>query len=68
MDVVVQWMKREYSSSWKPWTLRKGNKVVPWEDTMPKESIILYDFELISKGHLHKKTVEHSKEAYSNIL
>ena len=32
MDVVVQWMKGGYSSSWKPWTLRKGKKIVPWED------------------------------------
>ena len=29
MDVVVQLMKGGYSSSWKPWTLQKGKKVVP---------------------------------------
>ena len=51
VDVVVQWMKWGYLSSWKPWTLQKGKKVVPWEDALPKESIILYDFELGNKGH-----------------
>ena len=67
-DVVVQWLKGSYLSACKPWKLQRGKKVVPWEDTIPKGPIILYDFQLSAKGDLRKTTIEHLKASYNNTI
>ncbi len=65
--VDVVWLEGSYTKKWKeakvqdPITRRKK---IDWKDTVPKSSIILFDFELTSAGNLRKATIEHLKKAY----
>ena len=65
--VDIIWMRGSYTSCWKPWTIRKGKKMVEWEDSIPIESIFLYDFDLTPNGHLRKQTINHIKSTYTSI-
>ena len=69
-DVQVEWMVGKYSSAWKTWMVQDaGNrrKKVPWRDWVPKDSIILYDFQLTPSNRLRKTTVEHLKQKYEEL-
>ena len=66
-NLVVSWMKGSYSTRWTPWKVRKGRRNVDWVDTIPKSSVILYDFTLTPTGYLRKTTVEHLKHAYTTF-
>ena len=66
-ELRIQWMKGTYTSAWKPWTVWQGRKNVAWEDSVPRSSILLYDFELSTAGRLRKPTVGHLKEAYKQF-
>ena len=67
-DVDIVWLEGEYNRAWK--TARHVNpknrsRMVDWRDTVPKSSIILFDFELTAKKHLRKVTVENLKKLYA---
>ena len=40
-------------------------KRIDWRDTVPKNSVLLFDFELTPTGFLRKATIEHLKKAYA---
>ena len=48
--------------------MRKGRKLIPWKDTILKDSIILYAIELTKIYHLKVAVVEYlKKNAYSFV-
>ena len=69
-EVEIVWLEGEYSKSWrvaKQSDPRNKRKMVDWTDTIPKASIILFDFELTTTNHLRKRSIEHLKKAYAEI-
>ena len=69
-EVEIVWLEGEYSKSWrvaKQRDPRNKRKMVDWTDTIPKASIILFDFELTTTNHLRKSSIEHLKKAYAEI-
>ena len=65
MDVL--WLDGGYNKAWKIAKKREGRAMVDWVDSVPKSSVILFDFQLTSKNRLRKATIEHLKEAYNKI-
>ena len=68
--IKVEWMKGTYTSSWKAWMITdttNKRKKAPWIDWIPRESIILFDFELSAAGRLRKRTIEHLKKIYAEL-
>ena len=66
-EVRLAWLEGTYSSSWKPLLQKKGRKKEEVVDTIAKESIILYDFELTRTQHLKKCTQLRLKQIYSDL-
>ncbi len=65
--VNVVWLEGSYTKKWKEAKVQdpiNRRKKIDWKDTVPKSSIILFDFELMSAGNLRKATIEHLKKAY----
>ena len=72
MWVKVYWTlygwKWGWSMQWKDVRMRKGRKLIPWKDTILKDSIILYAIELTKIYHLKVAVVEYlKKNAYSFV-
>ena len=65
--IQVEWMKGTYTSSWKTWMVAVGRKRKPWVDWIPRESVILFDFELSSAGRLRKTTIDHLRVMYAGL-
>lgn len=69
-EVQVVWLEGGYGRSWRvarrqdPTNKRKK---IDWKDTIPKSSIILYDFELTTTCHLRKKTITHLQKVYQQL-
>ena len=64
-EVEIVWLEGAYNKSWKGAKRRDPHnkrKLIDWTDTIPKASIILFDFELTSTNHLRKKSIEHLKK------
>jgi len=55
------------SYGWKVAKRKEGHTLVEWTDTVPKTSVIIYDFELTNKNHLRNTTIQHLKEAYNKF-
>ena len=54
-----------YSKQWKEHSVvRKGRGIVPWEDTLPKTSVILCGFELDENSKLLQSTRRYLKKCY----
>jgi len=54
------WRALIQQSSWKPWKIRdpqNHHKTIQWTDHVPKDSIIPFNFALISTNHLWKATI-----------
>ena len=69
-EIKIVWLEGAYNKSWKVAKTRdpkNKRKLIDWMDTIPKSSVILFDFEFITTNHLRKKTVEHLKKAYAEI-
>ena len=64
-DVV--WMEGSYTRGWKVAKKKEGRNLVELTDTVPKNSVILFDFQLTKSNRLRKATVEHLKQAYANL-
>ena len=65
--IKIDWLKGTYTSSWKPWMVMvagRRRRKEQWSDWVPKDSIILFDFELTATNRLRKTTAEHLKRKY----
>ena len=70
MDVRIVWLDGGYSNKWRNAKIADPSdkrKKINWKDTVPKDSIILFDFQLTPTGHLRRKTIEHLQQSYSDI-
>ena len=65
LDVV--WLEGSYTRGWKVAKKKDGRNLIEWTDTVPKSSIILFDFQLTKSNRLRKATVEHLKQAYAKL-
>ena len=65
LDIV--WLEGSYTRPWKISKRKEGRAMVDWTDTVPKSSVILFDFQLTKTGRLQKATIEHLKETYCRI-
>jgi len=66
-NIEIMWLEGSYSRPWKAAKTKQGRSMVEWKDTVPKASIIRFDFELTPSNKLRKATVQHLKNAYSKI-
>ena len=57
LDVV--WLEGSYTRAWKVAKRKEGRNLVEWNDTVPENSVILFDFDLTKSSRLRKATVEH---------
>ena len=65
IDVV--WLEGSYSKAWKVAKKKEGRDLVDWIDTVPKSSVILFDFQLTRSDRLRKATIKHLKAAYTKL-
>ena len=65
IDIV--WLEGSYNKSWKVAKKRERRTLVDWVDTVPKSSVILFDFQLTKTNRLRKATIEHLKEEYTKL-
>ena len=66
----VVWLEGSYTGRWKvARTQDPANKKkrIDWVDLIPKDSVLLYDFQLTFTGHLRKKTIDHLKQVYASL-
>ena len=69
-EVDIVWLEGEYSKAWRVAKHRDPSdrrRMVDWRDSIPKSSIILFDFELTTTNHLRRATIEHLKSTYAGI-
>ena len=69
-DIHIVWLDGEYTKQWKESKQRdpkNRKKFIDWTDTIPRSSIILFDFELTATKHLRKTTVDHLKKVYEQL-
>jgi len=66
-ELEIIWLEGSYSRAWKVAKRKEGRTLVEWTDTVPKTSVILYDFELTNKHYLRKATIQHLKEVYNKL-
>ena len=60
------WLEESYTRGWKIAKKKEGRNLIDWTDTIPKSSLILFDFQLTKSNRLQKATVEHLK-AYDKL-
>ena len=65
--VDVVWLEGSYTRSWKVAKRKEGRTLVDWVDSVPKSSILLFDFQLTKTNRLRKATIEHLKQAYTKL-
>ena len=65
IDVV--WLEGNYTKLWKVAKRKEGRTLVDWTDSVPKSSILLFDFPLTKTNRLRKAIIEHLKEAYTKL-
>lgn len=63
----ITWLEGSYTGIWKVAKRKAGRTLVDWTDTVPKESVILFDFELTKTNKLRKATVKHLKATYNQL-
>ena len=69
-EIEVIWLEGNYNSKWKNAKKKdpiNKRKQIDWMDLIPKNSIILFAFELTTTSHLRKKTIDHLKKVYEEI-
>ena len=67
-EIKIVWLEGEYNKQWKTARHQDPNhrgRMVEWRDTIPKSSIILFDFKLTTTNRLRKVTVENLKKLYA---
>ena len=65
--VDVTWLDGGYRKPWKVATRREGRKVVQWKDTVSKDSIILFAFQLTKANRLSAEAVRNLQKIYSDM-
>ena len=58
-SVTVRWYRGDYLSAWAPYRIadpKDKRKKIYWEQTVPRNSIILYSFSLTRTKHLNPLT------------
>ena len=55
LDVV--WLEGSYTRAWKVAKRKKEHNLVEWTDTIPKISVILFDFQL-TKSNRPRKAIQ----------
>ena len=69
-EIQIVWLEGDYSSSWRVAKYsdpQNRRKKIEWTDTVPKASVLLFDFELTATNHLRKSTSSHLKRKYAEI-
>lgn len=66
-DLEIVWLEGSCTRPWKVAKRKEGHILVEWKDTVPKTSVILYDFELTKRHHLRKATIQHLKDTYNKL-
>ena len=68
-DLLIVWMEGSYNKSWKPATIiRKGRRIVEWNDTVPIHTVILSGFTLNANNRLAKDVIRLIKELFLIIF
>ena len=65
--VDALWLEGNYTKLWKVAKRKEGRTLVEWADSVPKSSILLFDFQLTKTNRLRKAIIEHLKEAYTKL-
>ena len=66
-ELEIVWLEGSYTGAWKIAKKKDGHTLVDWTDIVPKQSVLLFDFELTKTNRLRKATVQHLKAAYSQL-
>ena len=67
-DINLKWMEGTYSTAWHYYKIldaRDRRKKVDWIQSVPRSSILLFNFTFTKTNHLKKKTVLKLKELYT---
>ena len=57
-DLDILWLDGSYTRPWKTAKKKEGRLTVDWTDTVPKSSVILFDFKLTNTNRLRKATID----------
>ena len=60
----IEYWKGSWKTEWKPWEMPGGNV---WTDTLPKECILLVNFELNENNKLANETYKYLKDTYGKL-
>ena len=60
----IEYWKGSWKTEWKPWEVAGGNV---WTDTLPKECILLVNFELTENNKLTNETYKYLKDTYGKL-
>ena len=63
-EFKIEYWKGSWRTEWKPWLLQNGK---PWTNTLPKECILLVDFELDGKNMLASETYKYLRKTYKKL-
>ena len=66
--VRLVWLDGGYTTKWKTARTKVGRKMVDWEDTVSKKSIILSGFKLNENSKLDINTVRLIKDTYASYF
>ena len=65
IDFKLDYWKGAYNTAWQPLTVKsKEGQNIPWNDTLPKQSVIVCSFELDENNHLFENTRKFIKRWY----
>ena len=60
----VTWQYGRWTTSWDVLKKREGRVYTEWIEEVPKDDVLLFDFELTSSGKLRSATVTELKRVY----
>ena len=60
----ITWLHGHWTMSWSICKRREGQRYIEWQEEVPKESVVLFDFQLTSSGKLRTVTVRELKRIY----
>lgn len=67
-SITLVWLEGQYNTKWKPCKVKIRRRMVEWEDTVRKDSIILSGFSLNKNNKLDNNTVQLLKETYNSYF
>ena len=61
----ITWLHGHWTMPWSICKRREGQRHIEWQEEVPKESVMLFDFQLTSSGKLRRQvTVRELKRVY----